>query len=74
MTVTHFAVVPVKGKEKTFVVFDADRTAGKMMHMSRELTEEEVRADLRRRGESNTEIDVILARARAAGPLPDGAA
>jgi hypothetical protein len=74
VTVTHFAVVPVKGKENTFVIFDADLTAGSMRHMSFELTGQEVRAELRTRGKSDAGIDAILAKAKADGPLVDGAA
>jgi len=74
VTVTHFAVVPVKGKENTFVIFDADFTAGKIRHMSFELTGQEVRAELRARGEADAGIDAILAKAKADGPLMDGAA
>jgi hypothetical protein len=74
MTVTHYAVVPVKGRENTFVIFDADCTAGRIRHLSCELTEEEIRGELRDRGASNADIDAVLAKAIADGPLADSAA
>jgi len=69
--VTHFAVVPVKGDEELFVIFDADLAAGHSRHMSAVLTEPEVRGELRRRGSSAVEIDAIIAKARVDGPLEE---
>jgi hypothetical protein len=69
MKATDFAVVPRKGKDDAFTIIDADASAGSIRHMSGELTTEQVRAVLRERGHSDIEIDRILAKAVADGPM-----
>jgi hypothetical protein len=83
MRSNYFAVVPVKDKENKFVIWDhSDPNSGSIngAHQTHELTEEETRSNIRARRlsagreYSEDEIDAILAKSRADGPLAGSAA